>query len=125
MATDSFGNWISGLSPAATPEATSGVSQLRWGPGAPSSDLGNVGDGYVRASNGDFYTKKDSGWELQVGGEGGGSVQVLSGPDADPNDLPYSPDDPSAAAIYYQTGADSTVMWKWLTASNEWAQIFG
>ena len=80
MATDSFGNWISGFSPAATPEATSGVSQLRWGPGAPSSDLGNVGDGYVRTSNGDFYTKKDSGWELQVGGGGGGaSVETGSG----------------------------------------------
>lgn len=79
MAQDAFGNWISNPQPPAQGDLPASMRGVLYGAGAPSSDLGRTGQGYINTSNGDWYTKTDSGWELQAGGGGGSGAGGLLG----------------------------------------------
>lgn len=106
---DAYGNYQAGLEPG--PSLPSSVSRLRSGAGAPSNDLGNVGDAYVNISNGDIYTKKNTGWELQSGGGGGGSNNLIgSGSPVGVETPDYSGQhyfDTAGAALWVATGLTS------------------
>lgn len=120
---DAYGNYQAGLSPGDSLPSRSG--RLRNGTGAPASDLGNVGDGYINESNGDFYTKKTTGWELQSGGGGGSIAQVIATTDADPNVAAIVPEDAAQGAIFTRDGVDLTVLWRWDVAAQTWRQVTG
>lgn len=120
---DSYGNYQAGLSPG--PSLPSQFGRLRSGTGAPASTLGNIGDGYINKSNGDFYTKKTTGWELQSGGGGGSIAQVIATTDADPNTALITPDDPAQGAIFTRDGANLTELWRWDVAAQTWRQVTG
>jgi hypothetical protein len=123
MPEDAYGNYQAGLEPG--PSLPSSVSRLRSGTGAPASTLGNVGDGYVNRSNGDFYTKKTTGWELQSGGGGASIAQVIATTDANPNTAVIVPEDPAQGAIFTQDGTDLTVLWRWDVTDQVWRQVTG
>lgn len=124
MGQDIYGNYIADLQPG--PALAGSRGALRYGTGAPSNTFGNVGDGYVNTANGDFYSRRTIGWELQSGGGGGGSIeQVIAFTAADPNVASLTPDDPTKGAIYTQDGADLTVLWRWDVAAQTWRQITG
>lgn len=125
MAEDQFGNWISGIT--ITPQGTLPRSSrgVLYGEGAPSSDLGSPGSGYINILNGDFYTKKTTGWELQSGGGGGSIAQVIATTDADPNVAAIVPEDPAQGAMFTQDGVDLTNLWRWDVTGQLWRQLMG
>ena len=56
-------------------------TSVRTGSGAPSNELGNVGDSYIDISNWDFYVKGDNGWGDPVGNiKGADGSQGEQGP---------------------------------------------
>lgn len=124
MALDSSGNWTPVLpdNPALT---TQGWGELRFGTSAPTSGFGNVGDGFILTTNGNFYVKKTTGWELVSGGGGAGIAQVIATTDANPNTALITPDDPAQGAIFTQDGANLTVLWRWDVAAQTWRQVSG
>lgn len=124
MAIDAYGNWISGITQAPVTPPNS-LGKLRHGEGVPAAGLGNVGDGYINTSNGDYYTKKESGWELQAGGGGGGTVQVIANTQANPNSPLITPDDPSQGAVYTRDGSGLTELWRWDVTAQAWGQVTG
>lgn len=102
-----------------------GLGRLLSGDGVPGSDLGSVGYGYINLLNGDWYTKKNTGWELQSGGGGGGIAQVIATTDANPNTASIVPEDAAQGAVFTQDGADLTVLWRWDVAAQTWRQVTG
>lgn len=72
MALTATGQWYPTL-PDGPSYNVNGWGELISGDGAPAASLGNLGDGYVNRLNGDWYTKKNTGWELQIGGVGSGN----------------------------------------------------
>lgn len=113
---DEYGNYQAGLSPG--PSLPSSRGTLRHGVGAPSNDLGNVGDGYVNQSNGDWYTKKATGWELQAGGGGGGGFNNLIG-----SGSPVGVETPDYAGQYYFDTANATFWVATGATSADWLQL--
>lgn len=97
---------------------TAGWGSLRYGVGAPSSTLGNVGDAYVDTSTGNFYDKTESGWQLVTGGVG--VQQVLNGSAENPNTQSIFPDDLSLPAIYFQEGSEVSNEWRWDVGEQQW-----
>jgi hypothetical protein len=77
-----------------------GIGGVLWGEGPPGVDLGSVGNVYINVSNGDVYSYKLTGWELQSGV--GGNVVVATGT-ADPEGVETA--DPGT--LYVNTTAHS------------------
>lgn len=109
--------------PDPPPQPAVGYGELLYGAGAPSTAIGNTGDGYINISNGNFYVKTNAGaWDLVSGGGGGGIEQVIAGAVADPNAALIEPDDPTKGAIYTQNGVGLTNLWRWDTTALTWIQ---
>lgn len=60
----------------------------------------------------------------QNGGSGGGSSQVISTSDADPNTAGIVPADPTKGAEFYQDPAIANYnIWKWSISAQTWIQF--
>ena len=95
-----------------------GIGGVLYGTGAPPSDLGNVGNVYVNISNGDIYTYKNTGWELQSGGGGGGGSNNLIG-----SGSPVGVETPDYAGQYYFDTANATFWVATGLTSADWLQL--
>jgi len=116
MAQDAFGNWISNPQPPAQGDLPASMRGVLYGAGAPSSDLGRTGQGYINTSNGDWYTKKDTGWELQAGG-GGGGASVTTGT-VDPEGVETA----EVGTIYVNTSAKKLFVKESGSGNTGWTQ---
>lgn len=110
---DAYGNYQAGLSPG--PSLPGSYGTLRHGSGAPDAGLGDDGDGYIDVANGDFYSKKTTGWELQSGV--GGAAVTPTGV-VDPEGV-----ETAVVGTFYVNTADKTLWFKETGSGNTgWVQ---
>lgn len=113
MPQDAYGNYQAGLTPGNSLPSSRGT--LRHGSGAPDSSLGDVGDAYIDTDNGDFYSKKSTGWELQSG-VGGTAVTPTGVVDPEGNES-------ASVGTFYVNTADKTIWVKESGSGNTgWVQ---
>lgn len=112
---DAYGNYQAGLSPGPPIPGTYG--SLHHGSGAPDAALGDIGDGYINVANGDWYTKKSTGWELQAGGGGGGANNLIG------DVSPVGVELPDYEGQYYFNRIDVTFWVADGPTVNDWVQL--
>lgn len=81
-----------------------GIGGVLSGEGAPDADLGSVGNVYINIQNGDIYSKKTTGWELQSGV--GGDAVVPKGV-VDPEGV-----ETAMEGTFYVNTAEGTIWFK-------------
>lgn len=108
----------------------SGGMRFHSGEGAPGTEVGQPGDGYINTSNGDFYLNQNGNWELELnlrgpqgepGPQGAPGQDGVDGEDGEPG--PQGPQGPPGAdgedGVDGEDGFPTEAQWNDLVARVE------